>query len=133
MSARVPDADDAPGGRHALLAVLLGGMAGSALRLGVAETVPLLWATLAVNVAGALLLGVLYERLREHRLGRSGTWSALGPGLCGALTTFSALQFEAVELMRDGAWEGALLYLAASICLGLPAAALGRRLGRGGR
>ncbi|MFM7693320.1 MAG: fluoride efflux transporter FluC, partial [Actinomycetota bacterium] len=111
MSARVPDAPDAPGGRHALLAVLLGGMAGTALRLGVAESVPLLWATLAVNVAGALLLGVLYERLREHRLGRSGTWSALGPGLCGALTTFSALQLEAVELLRDGAWKGALLYL----------------------
>lgn len=130
MSARAPDAAEAGAGRHALLAVLIGGMAGTALRLGVAEAVPQLWATLAVNLAGALLLGVLYERLREHRFGRSAIWSALGPGLCGALTTFSALQLEAVELARDGAWKGALLYLAASVCLGLPAAALGRRLGK---
>ena len=132
MSVRASDAADAGPGRHVLLAVLVGGMAGTALRLGVAEAVPVLWATLAVNLAGALLLGVLYERLREHRLGRSGAWSALGPGLCGALTTFSALQLEAVELARDGSWKGALLYLAASLCLGLPAAALGRRLGRAG-
>lgn len=132
MSARVSDAADAGPGRRALLAVLLGGMAGTALRLGVAEAVPPLWATLAVNLVGALFLGLLYERLCEHRIGRSATWSALGPGLCGALTTFSALQLEAVELARDGAWKGALLYLAASLCLGLPAAALGRRLGRAG-
>ena len=132
MSVRAPDAAEAGPGRHVLLGVLAGGMAGTALRLGVAEAVPALWATLAVNLVGAFLLGVLYERLREHRIGRSSVWSALGPGLCGALTTFSALQLEAVELARDGSWKGALLYLAASVCLGLPAAALGRRLGRAG-
>ena len=130
MSARAPDAGLAGPGRHVLLGVLLGGMAGTALRLAVAEAIAPLWATLVFNLAGALLLGLLYERLREHRIGRSATWSALGPGLCGALTTFSALQLEAVELARDGSWKGALLYLAASLCLGLPAAALGRRLGR---
>jgi CrcB protein len=125
-----PDAADAGPARHALALVLVGGMVGTALRLGVAEAVPLPWATLAVNVAGALLLGLVFELLVERSRGRSGAWSALGPGLCGALTTFSALQLEAVELARDGSWKGAVLYLTATIGLGLPAVALGRRLGR---
>lgn len=132
MSA-APDAADAAPGRHALALVLVGGMAGTALRLGVDAALPLPWATLAVNLAGALLLGFLFERLVVERRARSGLWSALGPGLCGALTTFSALQLEAVELARDGSWKGAALYLAASVCLGLPLAALGRRMGRAGR
>ncbi len=130
MSARVPDAADVRPGWHPLLLVLIGGMAGSALRLGVTEGLAAPWATLIVNLVGALLLGLLYERLQVHRRGRGAWWSALGPGLCGALTTFSALQLEAVELVRDGAWKSALLYLTASICLGLPAAALGRWIGR---
>ncbi len=129
MSA-IRDAADAAPGRHALVLVLVGGMAGTALRLGVDAALAPPWATLAVNLVGALVLGFLFERLVDARRLRGGLWSALGPGLCGALTTFSALQLEAVELMRDGSWKGAALYLAATVCLGLPLAALGRRLGR---
>lgn len=129
MSA-VRDAADAAPGRGALGPVLVGGMAGTALRLAVAAVIPLPWATLAVNVAGALLLGALVERLAVRAPNRTRAWSLLGPGLCGALTTFSALQLEAVELVRDGSAKSAVLYLAATLCLGLPAAAVGRRIGR---
>jgi CrcB protein len=130
MSAPIADAADAGSGRHALTAVLLGGMTGTGVRLGVDAVLAAPWATLVVNLAGALLLGFLFERLREHRLGRSGAWSALGPGLCGALTTFSALPLEAVGLARDDGWAAAGLYLAATIVLGFALATAGRRLGR---
>jgi CrcB protein len=119
--------------RLALPVVFLGGMAGTAVRVGVTELLPTgayAWGLLAVNVLGALLLGLLFERLQEHRLARGRRWALWGPGFLGALTTFSALQLEVVDAMRDGDWKYGVLYLVATICLGLPAAALGRRLGR---
>ena len=119
--------------RHALPVVFLGGMAGTAVRVGVTELLPTgayAWGLLAVNVLGALLLGLLFERLQEQRLARGRRWALWGPGFLGALTTFSALQLEVVDAMRDGEWKNGVLYLVATIGLGLPAAALGRRLGR---
>jgi CrcB protein len=119
--------------RLALPVVFLGGMAGTAVRIGVTELLPsgaYAWGLLAVNVLGALLLGLLFERLQEQRLARGRRWALWGPGFLGALTTFSALQLEVVDAMRDGDWKYGALYLVATICLGLPAAALGRRLGR---
>ena len=119
--------------RHALPVVFLGGMAGTAVRIGVTEALPrgaYAWGLLLVNVLGALLLGLLFERLQEHRLARGRRWALWGPGFLGALTTFSALQLEVVDALRDGDWKHGVLYLVATIGLGLPAAALGRRLGR---
>lgn len=124
------DAADVAPGRYALLAVFIGGMAGTAVRLGFGEVADAaIGATLAANLIGAFLLGFLFERLREHRLRRGTAWSALGPGFAGALTTFSTLQLEAVGLLEDGAWKTAALYLGASIFLGIPLAALGRYVG----
>lgn len=132
MSAAPRDAADVAPVAPALAAVFIGGMAGTAARLGLAEVSPsMLWGTLAANLVGAFLLGVLFERLAPQRRARGSLWALLGPGFAGALTTFSALQLEAVELLRDGSWKAGLLYLATSILLGVPLAALGRRLGRG--
>jgi fluoride exporter len=119
--------------RLALPVVFLGGMAGTAVRVGVTELLPTgayAWGLLAVNVLGALLLGLLFERLQEQRLARGRRWALWGPGFLGALTTFSAFQLEVVDAMRDGDWKYGVLYLLATLGLGLPAAALGRRLGR---
>lgn len=119
--------------RQALPVVFLGGMAGTAVRIGVTELLPsgaYAWGVLAVNVLGALLLGLLFERLQEHRVARGRRWALWGPGFLGALTTFSALQLEVVDALRDGDWKHGVLYLVATIGVGLPAAALGRRLGR---
>lgn len=131
MSSVPGDAADAGLSGRALAVVFLGGATGTALRLAIAEVASgALWGTLAVNLAGALLLGLLFERLMVGRADRRRLWAFLGPGFAGALTTFSTLQLEAVSLLRDDQGTAALLYLATSILLGIPLAALGRRLGR---
>lgn len=121
------DAAGAPGG--IVVAAALGGMAGTALRLLLGEAAPTAEAVLVANLLGALALGLLFGRMRAHRVRRSATWTLLGPGLLGALTTFSALQLEIVEQARDGYPLHAAGYLAVSVGLGVPLAALGRRIG----
>lgn len=82
--------------------------------------------TLAVNVAGSLVLGLL--------VGAGTGGSALllvGTGFCGALTTFSTLSVEAVRLIEDGERTAALAYVCLSLVLGIGAAGLGVALGVG--
>ncbi|SOD95319.1 fluoride efflux transporter FluC [Blastococcus haudaquaticus] len=77
--------------------------------------------TLAVNVAGSALLGVL--------LGLSDVSPAVlalvGTGFCGALTTFSAFGADVVRILEERALGRAVGYLAATLVLGLGAAAAG--------
>ncbi len=117
--------------RRLYLAVFFGGMVGAAARLGLTAALPsgtIVWGVLVANLFGALALGILFEAMREHRLGGTSRWAFWGPGALGAFTTFSALQMEAADLMRGGdLWRG-VLYLVASIALGVPLAALGRWL-----
>ena len=57
----------------------------------------------------------------------------IGTGVCGGLTTFSTLQLEVAELGRDGHAALAVLYLAASVALGLAAVLLSAGLVRRAR
>ncbi|GAB3713305.1 fluoride efflux transporter CrcB [Nocardiopsis nanhaiensis] len=82
------------------------------------------WGTLLVNVAGSLILGTLMA------LPVSAEAMALvGTGLCGALTTYSTFAYETVQLTRTGARLRALLYVLASLALGIGAAWLGLAAG----
>jgi fluoride exporter len=79
--------------------------------------------TLAVNVAGALALGVLVGAEPSDDLRR-----LLGTGLLGAFTTFSTWMLEARLLFADGRrWRAAALVVG-SLVLGLAAFAAGRAL-----
>jgi CrcB protein len=81
--------------------------------------------TLVVNVAGAALLGAVLG------VGAPGWVVALvGTGFCGTLTTFSTLGADVVRLMEERALGRALGYLAATLVLGVAAAA-GAYLGAG--
>lgn len=107
-----------------------GGCAGVLLRAGLlegagprADAWP--WPTFACNVAGALLLGWLTARPP----GGDRAAAFWGPGLCGALTTFSALQVEVVDLADAGHAALAVLYAAASLAAGLAAVLLTRPRG----
>ena len=115
-----------------LLAVLVGGAVGTALRLGIDTLVPrgdtdFPVSTLAINTLGAFVLGFLVARVW---LGAT-TWlrAGLGAGLLGSFTTFSALAVSLVSLTAAGFGMLALAYLVATLVLGLAAAALGLRLG----
>jgi CrcB protein len=82
------------------------------------------WGTLAVNVSGSLVLGVVAGLALYHGLPGMPT-SILGAGFCGAYTTFSTFAYETVRLAEEGSRASALVNVMASMALGLAAAALG--------
>jgi CrcB protein len=80
--------------------------------------------TLAVNLTGAFLLGLLAGA------GVGGDALRLaGTGFVGAYTTFSTWMFESHRLAEEGELRAAGLNVAGSLALGLGAAALGRWAG----
>jgi fluoride exporter len=114
------------------MAVLAGGAVGTGLRLTADLLLPhgradLPIGTFLANLVGSFALGVLVARVWPV----APEWLrvALGPGLLGSFTTFSALAVSAVELTGEGAGTTALVYVAASVVGGIAAAALGIRLG----
>jgi fluoride exporter len=81
------------------------------------------WGTLAVNVSGAMLIGLVAGLVAN--LGAPSTVKTVaGAGFCGAYTTFSTLIYETWRLIEDRAYAHAAANLA-SLVLSLPAAALG--------
>ncbi len=120
-------------GWREVASVLLGGMVGTAARLGIDLMLPhgdaeFPLGTLIINVAGSLLLGLAVSTIWQ----RVPTWlrAGLGAGLLGAFTTFSAVMVSMVAMGASGEWMLAIGYLLASLVLGLGAAILGLKLGR---
>ena len=106
----------------AVLLIAVAGAAGVLARYGIGQLTPSMWATLAVNVAGSFALGVLVHAGRD--------WSpeardALGIGLLGGFTTYSTFSVQAVLEADGGEPARAALYVAASVALGIGAAAAG--------
>jgi len=77
------------------------------------------WATFAVNLAGAFILGYVVTRLSERLPTSAYKRPFLGTGLCGALTTFSTVQLELLRMV-----DARRFGLAAAYCLATGAAAL---------
>ncbi|MCV2491993.1 CrcB family protein [Geodermatophilus sp. YIM 151500] len=77
--------------------------------------------TLAVNVAGSALLGVVLG------VGNAPSWvlAAVGTGFCGTLTTFSAFGADVVRLVEARTLARAVGYVLLTLVLGLGAAAVG--------
>lgn len=112
-----------------LLLVMLGGAIGAVTRYGADRLIPAAAippATLAVNVAGSFILGVL----AGAGSALPGTVGALlGTGFCGALTTWSTFAFQTVDLADRGARRTAALNVIATLTAGFAAVWLGRCLG----
>jgi CrcB protein len=110
-----------------LAAIFAGGCVGALARAGLAEAAgdgssgawP--WATFAVNVAGALLLGYFVTRLQERLPPSRYRRPFLATGLCGALTTFSTVQIELLRMLDHGHTGLAAGYAAASVAAGFAA------------
>lgn len=82
------------------------------------------WGTLAVNVTGALAVGVLVGA------GVHGDARLLVVGgLIGSFTTFSTWMFETQRLAEEGETRAALVNIALSVALGIGAVALGWWIG----
>lgn len=103
-------------------------MIGALARAGLGEALPdhsgaWPWPTFAANLLGAFLLGVVVTR-HEHYGARAHWRPLLGTGLAGALTTFSTLQVEILDLLDGGHEALAGAYALSSIVLGLAAVTL---------
>ncbi len=99
-----------------LLDGLVSGAAGSRLP----------WGTFAVNLSGALVLGLVVG------LGLHGdAYLLAGTAVLGSYTTFSTWVFESHRLAEDGARWTVAANLALSLLLGIAAVALGRAIGGG--
>lgn len=114
------------------LQVALGGALGSVLRFWLAGFVEHragapFWGTLAVNVVGSFLIGLL------------GNLRANGPteitrylfmvGVLGGFTTFSTFSLQTVELLQEGSTALALVNVALSLILCVLGAWLGATCG----
>lgn len=118
--------------------IALGGAAGTALRYGI--SVGMLrwlgpafpWGTLAANVIGSFLLGVVMEVSGERELFGVQAKLVLGTGVMGGFTTYSSFNLETLRLAEQGAWGRAAIYVGATVavCLlaGLGGLALARSL-----
>jgi fluoride exporter len=112
------------------LFVAVGGLLGVLARWGLTRltlhTEGLLWTTVAINVGGSFLLGLL---VAEHWFGRD-LREGIGVGFLGGFTTFSTFSVQAVLEVDGGRPETALLYVLASVVGGIAAAFAGYALGR---
>jgi fluoride exporter len=115
-------------------AIYIGGAIGALARVGLAEAAPngpdgWPWATFAVNIVGALLLGYFFARLHDHPEG-SLAHPFLTTGICGTLTTFSTLQLELFEMVEAGRLGLAAAYVGATLVAGYAFVRIGIALER---
>ena len=113
-----------------VLLVALGAAVGAPLRYLVDRAVQTWhdslfpWGTIAVNVAGSFVLGVLVRGTTVHAV-PGGVGALLGTGLCGALTTYSTFGYETMRLMQQRTTALAVFNAVASVIGGLGAAYIG--------
>ena len=113
-----------------LLLVALGAVVGAPLRyltdrfIQARHDTTFPWGTLTVNVAGSLIMGFLTGAAAAGRLD-SMIVTVLGPGFCGALTTYSTFGYETLRLAEDGSRFLASANIAINLFAGLGAAFIG--------
>jgi CrcB protein len=110
------------------LLVAIGGMTGSLLRYGMSQLVrsaSFPSATLLVNLVGSFAIGIILGCYSTNSSQDESLRLLLATGLCGGFTTFSAFSAENWQLIQNGNYSTALLYIAATLLLGIGATAFG--------
>jgi CrcB protein len=115
--------------------VAVGGALGALARYGVQLGLPHSpgawpWATVAVNLTGCLLIGLLLAVLLARAPDHPWLRPFLATGVLGGYTTFSTFSVDAVQLVEAGRWPLAVAYLLVSVVGGLAAVVLGLGVGR---
>ena len=90
---------------------------------GVSKGFP--WATLAVNLVGCFLIGILWGVFSKNGTEGSNWALFLTVGLCGGFTTFSTFSKEALMMLQGGNVWGFAGYVAISVIAGIALVALG--------
>lgn len=119
-----------------VLLVGLGGVFGTAGREAVSLGFPpvdgIPYAIFAINVTGALLLGILLEALLRtgpDAGARRRVRLLLGTGVLGGFTTYSALAADTARLFGEGATAAAVLYGVGTVVAGAIATGVGVVIG----
>ena len=115
------------------IAVTIGGAAGCLCRYLI-QQMPLLgadrtWPTLAVNIAGCLLIGII-ATLIDHRGSLQLLRLMLVTGFLGGLTTYSTFTLDAASIARTGELIKAIGYVAVTLLSGFAAYAGGLLIAR---
>ena len=129
--------DDRPGAAvkrpreyHAQMAIVvavgIGGVFGAVARYAVSLGIPTTttgfpWSTFVVNVTGSVVLGLLLVVLVEQFPRGRLTRPIVGTGVIGAYTTFSTFEVDTVNLVRAGHPTIAVIYVSASVIIGIVA------------
>jgi CrcB protein len=118
------------------LLICLGGAFGTGARYGV-QILAVRWmgssfpyGTLAVNVLGSILIGLVNEVAFTTSLIPPTVRVMLTIGVMGGFTTYSSFSFETLELAKDGAWLGAGANVLLNTALCLAGCGLGIALGK---
>jgi CrcB protein len=104
-------------GFTALIMVALGGAAGAVARFGLTalfqrQAIVLPFGTLAANLLGCLVIGMLAETAARTELLSGNARLLLATGFCGSFTTLSTLTLELVQYLRGGYLLSAAGYFA---------------------
>jgi CrcB protein len=118
-----------------ILIVALGGAVGSVARYefgGFALHHTQSWdfpvSTFSVNIIGCFVIGLLAALVEHHDLFSPSVRLLLFTGLLGGFTTFSALGYESVFLLRRGLLSIATGYVLSSVLCGLGSVLAGMKL-----
>lgn len=93
----------------------------------VSRSVGFPYGTLAVNLTGCFLIGVLSQMVERGFLDPQMRLFIL-VGMLGAFTTFSTFSLETINLLQDGELSRGFANLAANNLLGLAAVLIGKNL-----
>lgn len=77
------------------------------------------WGTLAVNVAGSFLLGLIMEGSLRSTLLSPGVRMGITVGFMGGFTTFSTFSYETFRLLEEGSFlqAGANVLFNVAVCI----------------
>jgi CrcB protein len=81
--------------------------------------------TFFVNIAGCLLIGLIYGFSDRSSLLSPGWKLFLAIGFCGGFTTFSTFANENLAMLRDGDFFHFFIYTGLSVFLGITATFIG--------
>jgi len=119
------------------LLILLGGGAGSLSRYVVGAALVTRYGgrfpmvgTMAINVTGSFLIGLLMTLITERFGASSNLHPLLVIGFLGGYTTFSSFEWESYSAIRDGGYWMGMANIVGSVTLGYAAVWLGAMLAR---